>query len=246
MKGLLMVFSRFAVALVVLACTASVSAKVQAQSVSAHVAAPQNVVQLSATGSVEVPQDYLSLTLAATREAADAAAVQAQLKAAIDAALAEVRKAASPGQMDVRSGGFSLYPRHSKEGRITTWVGSADIVLHGRDFARITSAAGRVTGLVIQNVEFSLSREERARVEAQAQAMALERFKAKASEIARGFGFADYGLREVAVNSNDGGGPYQRAMPMQAKAMSADTAPVPVEAGKSTVQVTVSGSVQLR
>jgi predicted secreted protein len=242
-----MKWSRVGVAgLVVAACAAAVSAPLRAQSVSAHLAPPQNVVQLSATGSVEVPQDYLSLTLAATREAADAAAVQAQLKTAIDAALAEARKAASPGQMEVRSGGFSLYPRHSKEGRITTWVGTADIVLHGRDFARITSAAGRVTGLVVQNVDFSLSREERARVEAQAQAMAIERFKAKAGEIARGFGFADYGLREVSVNANDGGGGYARAMPMQAKAMSADMAPVPVEAGKSTVQVTVSGGVQLR
>lgn len=35
-------------------------------------------------------------------------------------------------------------------------------------------------------------------------------------------------------------------MAMQAKAASADMAPVPVEAGKTTVTVTVSGGVQLR
>lgn len=40
--------------------------------------------------------------------------------------------------------------------------------------------------------------------------------------------------------------PRPRMMPMQAKASYADAAPVPVEAGKSMVTVTVSGGVQLR
>ena len=208
---------------------------------------PQNVVQLSAAGSIEVPQDFLTLTLGTTREAPDAATVQTQLKSAIDAALAEARKAAQPGQLDVRTGAFSLYPRYDKLGKISTWQGTAEIVLEGRDFGRISATAGRVPALTVSQVEFSLSREQRARVESQAQTMAIDRFKAKAGEIARGFGFAEYSLREVSVNADDGGGPPRpRMMAMQAKAASADMAAVPVEAGKSTVQVTVSGAVQLR
>ena len=63
--------------------------------------------------------------------------------------------------------------------------------------------------------------------------------------MARGFGFSAYTLREIAVNSNDQGGfPRPRMMAMEAKA--ASDAPVPVEAGRSTVQVTVSGSIQMR
>lgn len=207
---------------------------------------PQNVVQLSAAGSIEVPQDFLTLTLSTTREAADPAAVQTQLKTAIDAALAEARKSAQPGQLEVRSGAFSLYPRYTKEGKISTWQGVAEIVLEGRDFGRISTTAGRVPALTVSQLEFSLSREQRVRVEAQAQTMAIDRFKAKAGEIARSFGFADYSLREVSVNADDAGPPRPRMMAMQAKAASSDMAAVPVEAGKSTVQVTVSGAVQLR
>ncbi|HNW01472.1 MAG TPA: SIMPL domain-containing protein, partial [Burkholderiaceae bacterium] len=60
------------------------------------------------------------------------------------------------------------------------------------------------------------------------------------------FGFTGYTLREVSVNANDQGfNPNPRVMAMQAKAMSSD-APVPVEAGRTTVLVTVSGSVQLK
>lgn len=208
---------------------------------------PENVVQLSASGVVEVPQDFLSLTLSTTREASDPTTVQTQLKAAVDAALAEARKTAAPGQMEVRSGAFSLYPRHNKDGRISAWQGTAELVLEGRDFGRISTAAGRVSSLTVSQVAFSLSREERARVETQAQSMAIEQFKTKAGTIARGFGFADYSLREVSVMSDEGSMVRPRMMAMQAKAGLADaSAPVPVEAGKSTVTVTVSGGVQLR
>jgi predicted secreted protein len=207
-------------------------------------AVPQNVLQLQATGSLEVQQDLLMINLNTAREGSDPAVVQGQLKAALDAALAEARKTAQPGQLDVRTGNFAIYPRHNRDGKLSGWTGTAELILEGRDFARITQAAGRIQTLTLGGVSFGLSREQRAKVETEAQMLAIERFKSKAAELAKGFGFTSYSLREVAVNANEPGfGPVPRAM--QAKAMAADAA-VPVEAGKSTVTVTVSGSVQLR
>lgn len=206
---------------------------------------PQNVLQLQASGSVEVQQDLLSVSLSTTREGADPAAVQAELKSALDAALAEAKRAAQPGQMDVRTGNFSLAPRRNRDGRITTWSGSAELVLEGRDFARITQTAGRIQSLTVAGVGFGLSREQRARVEAQAQLQAVDAFKARATELARAFGFSGYTLREVAVNTNDAGF-VPRMRVLAESAMAPAAAPLPVEAGRSTVTVTVSGSVQLR
>ncbi len=208
-------------------------------------APPQNVLQLSASGAVDVQQDLLIMSLNTVREGPEAAAVQNQLKAALDAALAEARKTAVPGQMDVRTGNFSLYPRHNREGKISGWQGSAELVLEGRDFARITNAAGKIQGMTLGNVGFGLSRERRASVEAEAQKQAIERFKVKAAELASGFGFGGYTLREVSVSANEPGFARPRMMAMEAKSAAADM-PVPVEAGKSTVMVTVSGSVQLK
>lgn len=209
-------------------------------------APPQNVLSLSASGTVEVQQDLLSLHLSTTREGTDPSAVQAQLKTALDAALAEARKAAQPGQLDVRTGNFSLHPRYSRDGKMSGWTGTAELVLEGRDFGRITQTAGRIQGMTMGGVSFGLSREQRAKVEAEAQSIAIERFKAKAGELAKGFGFAGYTLREVSVNANDQGGmPRPRMMAMEAKGAAADMA-VPVEAGKASVVVSVSGSVQLR
>ena len=226
--------------LLVAACTGSVLAQ------SAPYAPPQNVLQLSATGTVEVQQDLLSLSLTTTREGPDANAVQNQLKSALDLALAEARKAAQPGQLDVRTGNFGLYPRYGQGGRISGWQGTAELVLEGRDFSRITQTAGRIQTMTLGGVSFGLSREQRAKVEGDAQSLAIERFKAKAAELAKGFGFSGYSLREVAVNTNDQGFPRPvRMLGMETKAAQADAA-VPVEAGKSTVVVTVSGTVQLR
>ena len=223
---------------------ATSSALVLSQAVTPPV--PQNQVQLSASATVDVPQDLLTLTMATTRDGADASTVQNQLKQALDTALTEARKAALPGQMDVRTGNFSLYPRYGRDGKINGWQGTTELVLEGRDFARISGTAGRIQTLTMGSVGFSLSREQRARVEGEAQAMAIERFKARALEIARGFGFTGFSLREVQVNTNDQGFvPRPRLMAMEARVAAAD-APVPVEAGKSAVVVTVSGSVQLR
>lgn len=207
---------------------------------------PQNVVQLSANGSVEVPQDLLLISMNTSRDGSDAGAVQSQLKAAIDAALAEAKKAAQPGQLDVRTGNFSLYPRYGRDGKPIGWQGSAELILEGRDFARISGTAGKIQTLTVGGVSFALSREQRNKVEAEAQGIAIERFKARATDIARGFGFAGYTLREVNVSANDQGfAPRPRMLAMEAKAAMAD-APVPVEAGNTTVVVTVSGSVQLK
>lgn len=214
---------------------------------SAPWAPPQNVLQLSAAGTVEVQQDLLSMTLSTTRDAADAATVQTQLKTALDAALAEARKNAQPDQLDVRTGNFSLSPRYTRDGKINGWQGSTELVLEGKDFPRITQTAGRISTLTVASVGFGLSREARAKVEAEAQTIAIDNFKQKAAELAKGFGFAGYSLREVSVNASQGGPIRPRMMAMEASSsMKMSDAPVPIEAGKTSVVVNVSGSVQLK
>ena len=207
---------------------------------------PQNVVNLQSSGQVEAQQDLLMISMNTTKDGADASTVQTQLKTALDAALTEAKKVALPGQLDVRTGAFSMYPRYGREGKINGWQGTTELVLEGRDFARISTTAGKIQSLTLGQVSFGLSREARAKVEGEAQTQAIERFKAKANEIAKNFGFSGYTLREVSVNANDQGyTPRPRMMGMEAKAMSADAA-VPVEAGRSTVVVTVNGSVQMK
>ena len=206
----------------------------------------QNIAHLSANGWVEVPQDILTISMTTSRDGLDAATVQTQLKQALDSALAQARRFSETSLMDVRTGNFSLYPRFGKDGKTNSWQGSTELVLEGRDFLRITSTAGKIQSLTVGQVSFSLSREGRSKVEAEAQAVAIDRFKVKALEISKGFGFSYFSLQDITVDSNDQGrSPQPRMLSVQVKTMTSES-PLPVEVGKNTVSVTVSGTIKMQ
>jgi predicted secreted protein len=205
----------------------------------------QGVVSLSASATVEVTKDLLNVVLGTTREGQDAATVQTQLKQALDAALAEARKQAKPGQIDVQTGNFSLYPRYAPKGGINGWQGSAELVIEGKDMAGIGALTGRITTMTVARVSQGVSRELREKVEGELTAQAIARYRAKAAEYAKQFGYAGYVIREVNVGTSEPPGfvpmPMVRA---KAMTMAADES-LPVEAGKAPISVYVSGSVQL-
>jgi len=204
-----------------------------------------DVLTLTASAALEVQHDLIAITLSTTHEGSDAAAVQSQLRQAIDAALTEARKAQKPGQLDVRTGAFSLSPRYGNKGSVISgWVGQAELVLEGRDMTAAAQLAGRLSTLSVARVAYSLARETRERAEAEVAAQAIAKFRARAADYAKQFGFAGYAVRQVNVGTSEPGVvPVPRVRGMAA-ATSGDEA-IPVEAGKATVTVNVNGSVQM-
>jgi predicted secreted protein len=212
--------------------------------------APQNVVNLSVSASTEVERDEMTVVFSTAREGEQPGPVQAQLKAALDAALAEARRAARPGGLEVETGAFSLNPRYAtpvrdKPAVIAGWVGTAELRVQGTDLAAIAQLSGRIKTLSIARVGYGLSRAAREKVEGQVEAEAITRFRARAQSVARQFGFAGYALREVSVNSGEPGVPLYRAQARNMAMAAADEA-LPVEAGKAAVTVSVGGSVELK
>ena len=190
---------------------------------------PQNVVSLSASATVEVSKDWLTVVFATTREGTDAGAVQSQLKQALDAALAEARKLAKPGQVEVQTGGFSLQPRYAPKGGINGWQGTAQLQVPGAKLCVVSNQG-----------------EAREKVEADVAAQAIARFRSRAEAVAKQFGFGGYVLREVTVASNEPHGGPQPMMRLQAARASMADEALPVEAGKASVTATVNGSVQMQ
>jgi len=217
-----------------------------AQPARADTPPPQGVLSLTTSATVEVTKDVLAVTFSTTKDGADANAVQAQLKQALDAALAEAKKAARPGQVDVQTGAFSLFPRYTSKGGITGWQGTAEIIVDGRDMAAIGQLSGRITTMTVARVAYRLSREAGQKVEADVAAEAIARYRAKAGEYAKQFGYASYSIREVNVTTTE---PPQGPMPMaraQTAAMSAPGDALSVEPGKAQVNASVSGTVQMK
>lgn len=209
---------------------------------------PTQVVSLSASAQQEVPQDWLTVVVRASVEGGEAAAVQAQLKTTVEQALAQLQPQVQPQTFEVRTGSFGVYPRHNSLGRVSGWQGQADLVIEGRDFARVGQVAGQLQRMTVSQVGFSLSRTARQQLEAEVQKQAVQKFRQRAQQLASDFGFSGYTLRQVSVGSVDRPEPVPM---MQARAMVADTAmaasaPIPLAAGKDEVRITVSGSIQLR
>lgn len=212
---------------------------------SAELPPPQGVVNLSSSASIEVVRDLLTVAFSTTREGSDAATVQSQLKQALDAALAEAKKAAKPGQIEVQTGNFSLSPRYTTKGQINGWVGSAELLVEGRDMQGIGALTGRIGTMTIARLGYALSRELREKVEGDVAAQAIARYRAKAADYAKQFGYAGYTIREVAVNVGEPMG-FAQAPMLRAKAMSVSSdEALPVEPGKGAVTVTVNGTVQM-
>ena len=128
------------------ACAASLRAAAAAQRRTV-MPPPQDVLNLTATASVEVHQGRARDHASRPRATAPTPLrCRAQLKQALDAALAEARKAAQAGRSSrCSTGNFSLYPRYGNKGRHHRLAG------HGRaggrghaTWRRIAQLAGRI------------------------------------------------------------------------------------------------------
>ncbi len=214
--------------------------------IAAEMPASQGVLGLSASASVDVAKDVLSITFSTSRQGVDANTVQAQLKQALDSALADAQRVARPGQLDVQTGNFSLYPRYAEKGGISGWQGNAELIVEGRDIAGIGALAGRLTTLTIERVSFRLSREASQKVESDVAAEAIGRFRAKAADYAKQFGYATVTIREVNVTTGDSGFSPQPMARLASSSMSVASSPLAVEPGKATVTATVNGTVQMK
>ena len=192
-------------------------ASVQAQSASGTPHAPLNqVLHLTASAQTEVAQDWLVITLSVQKEGLQAPAVQKQLNAMVSAALAVATPIAKPGTLEVKTGDMNVSPRYGRDGKMNGWVGSAQLVLQGRDVEQITTLAGRMPDLTVSQIDWRLSPEQKTSAEARIQAEAVANFQSKAQSLTKQFGFAAYTLKDVRVSAQEAGahghGPDGRAV----------------------------------
>ena len=225
-------------------------ASVQAQSASntphAAQAALNQVLHLNALAQTEVAQDWLVITLSVQKEGVQAPAVQKQLNTILSAALAVATPMAKPGALEVKTGEMNVSPRYGRDGKTNGWVGSAQLVLQGRDVEQITTLAGRMPDLTVSQIDWRLSSEQKTAAEARIQAEAVAHFQSKAQSLTKQFGFAAYTLREVRVSVQEAGEGVVMPRMAMAQMDAPSPMPVPAVAGKSRVVVNISGSIVLR
>ena len=234
------------VLMLVAACALGASLSLQARAQAPVQKDPEGVVSLNSSVTVQVPNDWITVQFSTSKEGIDANAVQSALKEALGTALAQARQVAKPdGHVEVQGGGFSLQPRFNNKGIVNGWTGTTSLTVQGRDMGTIAELAGRVQSMTVGSLDYSVSREAREKVEGDAAAQAIARFRAKAGDYAKAFGYSSFVVREANVNF-DGGQPPPRPFRARIAMAPSMSEPLPVEAGSGSVTANVNGSVQLK
>ena len=205
-----------------------------------------NVVTLEASATADVPADTLTATLFTEEQGPDPGQLASRVNARIEEALA---KAKADPKVEARSGNYQTTPVYDRSNQISGWRIRADIILESRDFKALGALAGQLQPtLKLWSMTFSLSRRAREASESSLTNEALARFQEKARAIAKALGFPGHSLGQISIRTE---GPVQ-PVPMfrtaavgMAESVPPPPGPVPVEPGKGSVTVFVSGSVIL-
>ncbi|OZI77588.1 SIMPL domain-containing protein [Bordetella genomosp. 12] len=205
-------------------------------------------LSLQASASAEIKQDTVRISLSVEVEANDQVSAGKRLTAALDEV---VKRARGAKNVEVRSGGYNVWPNTNAKGKIVNWRGQGEVVLESKDFEAASALAAKLGDkTAISNIAFFLSREGREAEERKLLSQAAQAFKERALAAANAFGFAGYRLARLELG---GGGGASAPMPrmMTAQMAKADTAAapapgVPLEAGEVTVSVTVGGTIVLQ
>ena len=200
-----------------------------------------NLVSLTAQAEREVANDTLTAVLAVDTEGDD----PAQLADTVNRTMRDALKAAQGYRaVKARSLNYQTNPVYDKA-RIVRWRVRQELRLESQDFAQATELIGKLQStLMVANLSVGLSAVARRQAENGLIAEALAAFHERAAVIRDAQKEKGYRVKDLQVGAS---GAQPRYFAGQRSGLaSASVAPPAVEPGASTLQVSVSGTVQLQ
>lgn len=203
-----------------------------------------NQFRFQVESSRPVDNDRMQAVLGITAEDENPARLADNVNRTMDWAL---KRAQARPRIEVRSGGYRTHPVYDQE-RIRRWRATQELVLEGGDFAALGTLIGELQErLQVTTVVFSVSPARRAAVEDELIGQALEAFRQRAELVRRQFAGRGYRVVDVSINTADSRPlPVLRAEALEIGSLAKSAAPVPVQAGTSTVTVSVGGVIELQ
>lgn len=201
-----------------------------------------NLVSLSAQASREVSNDTLLAVMAAEAEGPDAPALADTVNRAMRDAL---KVAKGYGAVKSSTGTYQTLPVYDKA-KVVRWRVRQELRLESRDFAAASELVGKLQpALVVVRMNTFVSAEARRAAEQSLVAEAIAAFHERAGVAREANRAKGWRLKDMNIGTADHAGVPVRALAAPAMLRS-DSAPPVVEAGTSTIQVTVNGTVQLQ
>jgi predicted secreted protein len=203
-----------------------------------------NQVELRAEVSREVTNDLMSARLAVEAHDSSPAGVATTLNRATAAAIAA---AGAFDQVKAQTGQTYTYPVYDRDQRLVGWRGHAEVRVESRNFQAIAQLAAKLQPTMqLGGIAFSISPEERRKVESELITQAVEAFRARALIAQRALGGSSYRIRRIALDTGGTPPPRPFAAARAAPAGMAAEVPPPVfEGGETRVQVTAVGLIEV-
>lgn len=178
----------------------------------------ETVLHLSETAQVTRAPDEIQATLRAEARGANAAAVQAQVNRAIQAALG---KAQAVSALRASTGGY--WTHRTEENR--QWVASQGLSLRGREAGPLLELTGtlQADGLALAELGWSLSDAAEKVAKQEAGRLAIAALRQRAQDVAQQLGLRVAGIRSLRLDTPE------RPMP-RLMAARASSAPAPAAA----------------
>ncbi len=207
-------------------------------------AAPQteNRVGFNVTAFADIPNDTLAATLFSEATGKDLAILSNKVNADIRWASALIKQ--TP-EIKFTTQNYATQPVYRKGERSNLWRVRQTVRLESANAEVLSAALGKVQerlGLNSLGYEVSDAAREAARDKLIAEA--LKKFRARASQISQNLGFANYKIIRLNIRGGQPlpGEPYPM---MEMARMKASVAPPVLEPGEQTIDVTVTGEIEL-
>jgi predicted secreted protein len=199
-------------------------------------------VNLSAKASMEVENDTLIAILYAQKEGGDLSALTNSINKQISAAL---QKAKQTEGIKVQTLGYQTSPIYQQK-RLSGWRVKQSVRLESRHSQKLSELISQLqASLALESISYAVSTERQKAVEEKLIGEAIGEFQHRAKMVTNKLGHKTYRLVDLTINTGD---QPIRPIRMRASMMSMErsvSAPA-LEAGTQTLQVSVSGRIELQ
>ncbi|MET0118353.1 MAG: SIMPL domain-containing protein [Sedimenticola sp.] len=204
-------------------------------------------INLSVSAGQEMENDTLIAILYVQREGREAAKPAREVNTAISRAIGKAKLV--PG---IKSStlDYSTSPIYSKSSsfsgnKITGWRVRQSLRLESKDTTALSNLLGKLQEeLALSNIQYTVSPEKREEAQQRLIAEAIGKFKRRATLVSGELDTDDYRLVNMNINTS---GVSPRHFPVRAMAMEMKSAPPPaLEAGTQRIEVSVSGTIELK
>lgn len=205
-----------------------------------------NLINIQAEASRQVSNDEMHAVLYIEKSNKQPAALSSQITQLMNQGMAIAKKYP---QVKVETGAQSTYPIYDNDTtKFKEWRGRAEIRLESKDFKATSQLISELQqNFQTQSVNFTVSDEQRKKVENELMIEASKNFQQRAQMVSQAWNKPSYNLVNLNLNTNNYFPQPIMMRASMAKFDVANAAPAQdVAAGESKITVNANGSIQLK